>query len=233
MTVNLEVHDQVLLIEIDRPEARNALDVDAMVGLSKAWAELASNDELRAGVITGVGDRSFSAGADLRSVVANPPENLLELVADALLARRTERRKPIIAAVNGACIGGGCMLLLGTDLRIASEAAIFSLTGVKLGAYAPFVIPKLTAQVNYGTAARMLLQAERIDAAEALASGLVSEVCPPERVRARALEIGAQIAAYDTDTVASITTVLETARAGEFAAAAELDERIAGSIHAR
>jgi enoyl-CoA hydratase/carnithine racemase len=192
---------------------------------------LDANDELHAGVITGAGDKSFSAGADLPSVVANPPENLLEMASDALLVRRTQRRKPIIAAVNGACLGGGCMLLLGTDLRVASQAATFSLTGVKIGAYAPYVIPRLTAQTNYGTAARMLLQAQRIDATEALAAGLVSEVCPPEQVRARALEIGAQIAGYDADTAAAITTVLELVRAGEFDAAAELDDRLARGFH--
>jgi enoyl-CoA hydratase/carnithine racemase len=206
--------DRVALIRLNRPEVRNALDPESIAELAKAWRALDADDALRVGVITGAGT-AFCAGADLKKTVSramSPEEQAL--VDEALLLGQLPD-KPIVAAVNGACVGAGCVLALRTDLRVAAAAATFSLVGIRLNVYAAGagsrLSSQLTSQVSYGLAARMLLRGDRVGADEALAAGLVSEVAPD--ALESALVAAAEIASYEQEAVRSTLAVLRSARA--------------------
>lgn len=223
MSVKVTADSGILWVEINRPEAMNALDLPAFEALARAWGRLEEDAALSVAVVTGAGDRAFCAGADLKSAVPAIREHGdLELTNRALLVDNPPT-KPVVAAVNGHCVGAGCILLLGTDLRLASPTATFGLTAVPLGVYAPHAAPLLSAQVPYGVAARMLLLGERLAAAEAYAAGLVSEVQPQEALHRRARSIATQLAGFDQTTLRAFKGVLSAGRSGNSTRAWEID----------
>jgi E-phenylitaconyl-CoA hydratase len=214
MSVNVrEAGKGILWVEIDRPEVRNALDMETFAALAAAWRRLDEDDHLRVGVVSGSGPTAFCAGADLRIVdqLADAP-NLQEIYA-AMLATDVPD-KPIVAAVNGHCVGGGLTLLLGTDLRFAAPNATFSLPVSKLASHPKWLIPALTSQVASGVAAKMLLLGHRITAAEALTAGLISEVVALDTLRDHALSAAVQLATLDSYALRSLVSSLRIARGG-------------------
>jgi E-phenylitaconyl-CoA hydratase len=137
MSIDLEVAEHIATITINRPERMNAMDAEHYAALSAAWTRVRDDPEIRVAIITGAGEKSFSAGADLKSFVGAPP-TLAELQLtqkNQLLNRGLEVWKPVVAAVKGYCLGGGTTLLLATDIRIAAEHAAFSLAEVKRGVF--------------------------------------------------------------------------------------------------
>jgi len=198
MAIDLQVEDGVAVITMNRPERLNALDADAYRALSETWTRVRDDSDIRVAIITGQGDRSFSTGADLKSFVARP-DGLSEFwltQRDQLLNRGLEVWKPIIAAVNGYCLGGGMTLLLATDIRVASTTATFSLAEVARG-----VIPgnggtqRVLEQMPYAIAMEILLTAERFDAETAERWGLVNRVVAPEDLMDVAFDYARRIAA--------------------------------------
>jgi E-phenylitaconyl-CoA hydratase len=198
MAIQVEVDDGLALITIDRPERLNAMDAEHYRLLSEAWVRVRDDAEIRAAVVTGAGDRSFSVGADLKSFI-NAPDELSQFwltQRDQLLNRGLEVWKPVVAAVNGFCLGGGMTLLLGTDVRIAAEHATFGLSEVKRG-----VIPgnggsqRILAQLPRAIGMEMLLTGDPIDAPTAARHGLVNRVVPTGEVVAEALAVARRIAA--------------------------------------
>src|SRR5260370_17327771 len=137
MSIDLSVTEGVALITINRPERLNALDTEDYAGLSQAWQTVRDDSAIRVAVITGAGEKSFSTGADLKSFIPKPPElaELLLTQKSQLLNRGLEVWKPVIAAVNGYCLGGGMTLLLAADIRVAAEHATFSVAEVKRGVF--------------------------------------------------------------------------------------------------
>jgi enoyl-CoA hydratase/carnithine racemase len=179
MAIDFVLDDGVALITINRPERRNALDAEHYDALSQAWQRVRDDSAVQVAIITGAGDKSFCAGADLKSFVGRDTE-LSELwltQKGQLLNRGLEVWKPIIAAVNGACVGGGMTLLLATDIRVAAEGAIFSLAEVKRGIIAANGgTQRIMQQLPYAIAMEMLLTGDKIDAATALRWGLINKV---------------------------------------------------------
>lgn len=169
------------------------------VELADTWQEVRDDDNIRVAVITGAGDKDFCAGGDLGAVIplwtgAREPQNEIEkrlvsdpLIADKIMLKSEPLFKPIIAAVNGRALGGGTELLQATDIRIAADHAQFALPEPKVG-----VVPgagsmvRLTRQLPWAHAMKILLGGEPISAQEALAMGLVSEVVPLAQLQARA-----------------------------------------------
>lgn len=185
MSIDVSVDRGVATIVINRPERLNAMDAEHYAGLSAAWARVRDDDDIRVAIITGAGERSFTTGADIKSFITKPPE-LSEMwltQKDQLLNRGLEVWKPIIAAVNGLCLGGGMTLLLATDIRIAAEHATFNLAEVKRG-----VIPgnggtqRILSQVPYAIGMEMLLTGSAIDAVQAERWGLVNKVVPKDKL---------------------------------------------------
>lgn len=196
MAIDFEVDDGVALITLNRPERRNALDAEHYELLSKAWCTVRDDSDIRVAVITGAGDRAFCAGADLKSFVGRDTElaQLWLTQQNQLLNRGLEIWKPVIAAVNGACVGGGMTLLLGTDIRVASEQATFSLAEVKRGIVAANGgTQRILQQLPYAIAMELLLTGDSIDARQAERWGLVNKVTPLDAVVDTALDYARRI----------------------------------------
>ena len=156
------------------------------------------DDAINVAIVTGAGERSFTTGADLKSVIGKPPElaELWQTQAGALLNRGLEVWKPVIAAINGYCLGGGMTLMLATDVRIAAEHATFGLSEVKRGIIAANGgTQRILAQVPYAVAMEMLLVGATFDAQAALRWGLVNAVVPAAELMATALDYARRIAA--------------------------------------
>ncbi|MQA73767.1 MAG: enoyl-CoA hydratase/isomerase family protein [Solirubrobacterales bacterium] len=198
MAVDYELSDGVAVITINRPERLNAVDAEAYGQLSEAWRRVRDDAAVRAAIVTGAGDRSFSTGADLKSFITAPAE-LSELwltQRDQLLNRGLEVWKPVIAAVNGYCLGGGLTLMLATDIRIAAEHASFGLAEVKRGVLAGNGgTQRIAAQLPHAVAMEWLLTGDRFDAATAERWGLVNRVVALDDLLPTAHEFAARIAA--------------------------------------
>lgn len=200
--------DGVVLLRINRPEARNALNMAVRRQLAEQFRAAAEDPEIRAVVLTG-DEKTFVAGADIREFA--------ELSAVDQMLRNTHRLwqaiadcpKPVIAAVRGHALGGGCELAMHADIIVAGEGAWFGQPEVHVG-----LMPgaggtqRLTRAVGKFQAMKMVLLGERIGAAEALRMGLVSEVVPDDAVLPRAVEMAKRIAALPPLAVMQIKEVL-------------------------
>ncbi|OWU84618.1 enoyl-CoA hydratase [Oceanicola sp. 22II-s10i] len=199
MSIDYELTPEgVAKITINRPESMNALDPDHYKALSQAWIEVRDNKDVRVAVVTGAGDKSFCAGADLKSGVvvgAEWADNWLTQ-RDQILNRGLEVWKPVIAAVNGYCLGGGVTLLYATDIRVASETATFGLSEVKRGIIAANGGTQRTLkQLPYCLGMELLLTGDRIDAKTALDWGLINKVVAPDQLMDAAMDYADRIAA--------------------------------------
>lgn len=198
MAIDVTVDDGICTIVINRPERMNAMDAEHYRLLSQAWCRVRDDHAIRVAIVTGAGEKSFSTGADIKSFLTGPPgfDEMWLTQRDQLLNRGLEVWKPVIAAVNGYCLGGGMTLMLATDIRVASENATFSLAEVKRG-----VIPgnggtqRALRQLPHAIAMEILLTGDAIDAATAARWGLVNRVVPRERLIDTALDYARRIAA--------------------------------------
>lgn len=199
MAIDFEVSSEgIALITINRPERMNAMDAEHYRLLSQAWCRVRDDAAIRVAVVTGAGDRAFTAGADIKSFLTAPPDlsDMWLTQRDQLLNRGLEVWKPVVAAVNGYALGGGVTLMLATDIRIASPNATFSLAEVKRG-----VIPgnggtqRILQQLPYAIAMEMLLTGEAIDAETAARWGLINKVVAQEKLLETAFAYARKIAA--------------------------------------
>jgi E-phenylitaconyl-CoA hydratase len=199
MSIDLAVSDDgIATITINRPERLNAMDAEHYVALSQAWIRVRDDKAIRVAIVTGAGERSFTTGADLKSFIPKPADlaDTWLTQRDQLLNRGLEVWKPVIAAVNGYCLGGGMTLLLATDIRLAAEHATFSLAEVKRG-----VVPgnggtqRVLRQLPYPIAMEMLLTGDQIDAATAARWGLINRVLPASELMSAAIAVAKKIAA--------------------------------------
>ncbi len=196
MSVRFETSGAIARITIDRPEKLNAMDAATYAALDAAFARLDDDPELRVGIVTGAGDRAFSAGADLKAMHAPdaPRKGFGPWRPDGFSFGRTPR-KPLIAAIHGYALAGGLELALTCDVRIASTAARFGAPEVKWALLDGLGALRLPGIVGMSDAMLLLLTADFIDAAEALRIGLVSRVVEPEQLLAEAEAIAERIAA--------------------------------------
>ncbi|HEY5213898.1 MAG TPA: enoyl-CoA hydratase-related protein [Acidobacteriaceae bacterium] len=218
-TLHFEQMGQVATITLDRPEVLHALNAQMFDELERVFTTLAADPSVRVLVITGSGDRAFAAGADIRALVDTDALSGLAVSQRgqhvfSLIASHLERSgKPVLAAVNGVALGGGCELALACTLRIASDKARLGLPELKLG-----LIPgyggsqRLPRLIGPGPALRMMLTAQIVDATEALRLGLVDEVVPAADLLPRAQALAESIAAMAPLAVAGL---LEAVHRGE------------------
>jgi dehydration protein DpgD len=195
----VERDGHLLVVTLDRPQVRNALHRAASDELDRVWTRYETDHELRVAILTGAGDRAFSAGYDMREPPTpsgerdggvSPPRQQGEQQGTAYIAHRHPRglgaltlrhdmSKPIIAAVNGAALGGGFELALACDIIVAAEHAEFGLPEPRVGRMAlEGGMHRLARAISFKTAMGMLLTGRRISAAEAYRTGLVNEVVP-------------------------------------------------------
>ena len=199
MAIDYALSDEgIALITINRPERLNAMDAEHYKALSQAWCTVRDDPRVRVAIVTGAGERSFTTGADIKSFLTAPP-GLSEMwltQRDQLLNRGLEVWKPVIAAVNGYCLGGGMTLMLATDIRIAAAHATFSVAEVKRGVIAGNGgTQRILQQLPYAVAMEMLLTGDGIDAVAAERWGLVNKVVPKEALLATAYAYARRIAA--------------------------------------
>ncbi|MQA86014.1 MAG: enoyl-CoA hydratase/isomerase family protein [Streptosporangiales bacterium] len=198
MSVDLSVEDAIATITINRPERHNAMDAATYEALSEAWQRVRDDGDIKVALVTGAGDRAFSAGADLKSFISSPGDlsRFWETQRGQLLNRGLEVWKPVVAAVNGYCLGGGMTLLLATDLRVAARGATFGLSEVKRGLLpANGGTQRVLEQLPHPVAMEMLLLGEPIDAETALRWGLVNRVVDAPDVLPTAREYARRLAA--------------------------------------
>ena len=197
-TISIERDGPLATVTLNRPDVLNALNLRMLDELSEAFRQLDGDESVRAVILTGAGPKAFAAGADIGELNALPSARAGEAQArkGQALTRAIERlRVPVIAAVNGFALGGGCELAMACDIRVASENARFGQPEVNLGILPGYGgtqrAPRL---VGEGMAMSLCLTGEMIDAAEALRRGLVQKVTPPDGLMAEARRIAALIA---------------------------------------
>lgn len=207
--VHIEVDGEILVITLDRPTA-NAVDAATSRIMYDAFTRLRQDPALRVGVLTGAGDRFFSAGWDLKAAAAGEPTD-----ADwgpggfAGLTEFFDIGKPVIAAVNGMAIGGGFELALAADLMVVAEHAEFALPEANLGLVADSGgMLRLPARIPRVIALELMLTGRRMGASEAVSWGLVNEVVPAEQLLDAAKRLAAQICASAPLSVAATLEVL-------------------------
>jgi enoyl-CoA hydratase len=195
-TLLVERQDRVAFITINRPEKRNALTVKTREEGAAALDELAEDDTVRVVIITGAGDKAFIAGADIGEFAGRTSvEQRSVMLGRSLFTAVDSFPKPVIAMINGYCLGGGNELAMACDLRIASETASFGQPEINLG-----IIPggggtqRLTRLVGEGKAMELILTGDIIDARTAALLGLVNLVVPLEELRPKTIEIANRIA---------------------------------------
>lgn len=198
----------VAIVRIDRAEAKNALNREIRERLAEIFHSLTRNDGVRVIVLTG-GERCFVAGADIREFAQASPIEMYRRHTEVLWSAIAGCPKPIIAAVNGFALGGGCELAMHCDIIVAGQSARFGQPEVKLG-----LMPgaggtqRLIRAVGKFQAMRIALTGCLVSAPEALTMGMVSEVVEDERTLPRALELAAEIAALSPLAVAQIKEVI-------------------------
>jgi enoyl-CoA hydratase len=201
--------DHVVTITIDRPEARNSLDMAHFFQLRTSWERFGEDDEAWVAVITGVGP-DFCVGADLKTYIpevtrlqsrlakGEMPEVDGYRLDDGVKAvlRGAKLYKPIVAAINGTCVAGGMEMLGGCDLRVAADTATFGVMEPKRGLFAGGgTTVRLPRQVPFPAAMELLLCADRVPAARAYEMGLLNEVCNPSVLMERAFDYAHRITA--------------------------------------
>jgi len=192
----------IAIVTIDNQPHLNAMTRQMLGELGRLWDEL-EKDQCRCIIVTGAGDRAFTVGADVGGDLSAGPE-IARMVNHALL-KNDPYSKPIIAAVNGDCVGGGVELMLSTDIRAAVPTARFGLTEVKWSIY-PFggSTIKLIQQIGYVHAMDLLLTARLIDAEQAARLGLVNRLVPPSELMGWAIETAEMIAANSPSAVQAV-----------------------------
>src|SRR6187402_3383790 len=188
--------DGVALVTLDRPEVLNALDYQTLGELVSALESLDGDESVRCVVITGAGDRAFAAGADIKEMASATPVTLTVANNFARWERLKRVRVPLIAAVRGFALGGGCELAMACDMVVAADDAVFGQPEIKLG-----IMPgaggtqRLTRALGKAKAMEMILTGRNLSAAEAEARGLVSRVVAREETLNAAMALAAEVAA--------------------------------------
>lgn len=198
MPIDYVSHDHVAVVTLNRPEALNAFDIDHLQQLIGILTSIAADASTRAMVITGAGERAFSAGADIKQMAQMTPAEGLQFGEFGHAVTKGIERLPIpvVAAVNGLALGGGCEIAISCDIRVAAENAQFAQPEVMLG------IPpgwggsqRLPRLIGPGIASEMIFTGRRVDAVEAVRIGLVNRVVPSVELMSTALDIASRIAA--------------------------------------
>jgi enoyl-CoA hydratase len=211
----VEKRGHVLIVTMNRPEARNALSGPMLAGMTAAWNRVDEDGEIRACILTGAGG-AFCAGADLKAMTTSHPGDSarstdLSVIESLLKGRRLT--KPLIAAVEGPAIAGGTEILQATDIRVAGESARFGVSEARWGLF-PLggSAVRLVRQIPYTVAADLLLTGRHITAAEAKQIGLIGHVVPDGQALGEAVRIAEAIAANGP---LAVQAILRTIRESE------------------
>ena len=196
--VRTERRGNIFIVTIDRPKVLNALNAKTVEEIGHAFAEVRDDDAIRCVIVTGAGEKAFVAGADINELAKMTPiiGKFVSEQGQNVFLMIERFPKPVIAAINGFALGGGCELALACHMRIASDKAQLGLPEVSLG-----IIPgyggtqRMVRLLGKGKAFELICSGERIGAADAEKIGLVNKVVPGDQLMAAAEELGKKIAA--------------------------------------
>src|SRR5918993_4528428 len=192
--IRVDVTESIATLTFDRPAVKNALNLDTVNECHRALDDLAQRDDCGVLIITGSGETSFVSGADINDIRARTLNDGLAAINSSLFAKFEKFPRPVIAAINGFALGGGCELALACDIRICADTAKFGQPEVGLG-----IIPgagatqRLPRTVGLSWAKYLVLTGEIIDAKQALEIGLVTAVVPASQLQTRARELAKKV----------------------------------------
>lgn len=196
MPIDYEKKGNIALVTFNRPEAMNCINLDDLNELGRIWLDFIEDDEMRVAVLTGAGEKSFCAGADLKELIPKITSGELPIPHTVPgFLKNVDCFKPIVAAVNGACLAGGTEILQATDIRVAVEEATFGLAEVKWSLF-PMAgsTVRLARQIPYCWAMEILLTGDPITAEQALNIGLINRVVPRDQLMDTAMAFAERIA---------------------------------------
>jgi enoyl-CoA hydratase len=220
MSIDLVRSAGIAILLVNAPERHNVLSAKALTDMHRAVEEVGRDNAIRAVILTGAGGRSFIAGADISEMARKSRDEALEFgrLGHAVANRIERLPQPVIAAVNGFALGGGCELALACDMRHCSENAVFAQPEVQLG------IPpgwggsqRLVRAVGPGYGAEMIYSGKRIDAQEALRIGLVNAVHPADELMRSVTELARSIAEASPQAVRAAKRLIALGRGGSAA----------------
>ena len=245
MPIHYESDDEhVVLITIDRPEARNALDMYHFRDLAGAWKRVRDDDDAWVAIVTGVGD-AFMAGADLKTYIPQITELHTKIAGGEVteidgcklsdgtraVLQNSKIYKPIIAAVGGPCVAGGMEMLGGVDLRIATPNATFGVMEPKRGLFAGGgTTVRLPRQLAFPAAMEFLLTAEAFPASRALEVGLINEIVPADELLDRARDWARRITANAPLAVQATKESVMRGLALDLEAAYAVEQELSGMV---
>lgn len=198
-----ETRGRIALVQFNRPEKLNALTLAMYDALGAAFERAQQDDAVRVIVLTGAGDRAFCVGADLTESIPALASGRFDISEWDRAHMKTGRiTKPVIAAINGLCLGGGFEIMLATDLRIAASAAQFALPEPSIGVVpAGGTLVRLARQIPYARAMELLLTADHFSAPQLQEMGVLNQVVPADQVLPTALALAERIAALSPQAV--------------------------------
>ena len=229
--VLFEKVDNLGLITINRPEKYNAISLATLSELEELLEMAASNEDVKAIGITGAGNKAFASGSDLGEVKDRDLRKALEPIIQGLADKMEKTPKPIIAAINGICMGGGLEIALGCDLRIASENAVFATPEGKIG-----IIPgggataRLPRIVGRGWGMEMLLMGDTINAEKALKIGLVTRVVLQEDLISEVIKMSDQLSQFAPFVPRTIKAIVNFGMEGSLAGALMFEKYAQGAL---
>jgi len=207
--IQTEKHGHILKVTMNRPDVYNAVHADMHHEMAQCWDDFAADDDLWVAVLTGAGDKAFSAGNDLKATATGGNKRGMPESGFAGLSSRFDLEKPIIAAVNGFAMGGGFETALSCDILIASENAKFALPEVKVGFFAAASgVQRLSRYIGRLAAQELLFTGRTISAQEALDLGCVNEVVPHGDLMDRAMAKAEELCSVSPSAVKATKRVL-------------------------
>ena len=229
----VEQRGHVLIVTMNRPEAKNALSGPMLAGMTEAWNRVDDDPEIRVAILTGAGG-AFCAGADLKAMTQSHPgesARSMDLSRIESLLKGRRLTKPLIAAVEGPAIAGGTEILQATDIRVAGQSAKFGVSEPRWGLF-PLggSAVRLVRQIPYTVAADLLLTGRHIRAEEAKEIGLIGHVVPDGQALDKALELAEQIAANGPLAVQAILRTIRESEALHENEAFKLDAQLGMAV---
>lgn len=226
--LKLNIENNIALLTLSRPQSLNALNSEVLGGLNEALKHLSHNKDLRGLIITGEG-KAFAAGADLKELVAMSPSQAFTFSRKGQQAfKRIEQLDiPVVAAINGFALGGGCELALACDIRIASSTAKFGMPETALGLMPGFGgTQRLCRLIGYSNAIYLMSTAETITAEEALRLGLLQIVTEPHQLMETAMDVAQKIASKGKYAVKAVKELALKSTTSSFADGCELESEV-------
>jgi enoyl-CoA hydratase/carnithine racemase len=214
--IKTEKKGHILIVTMNRPEVYNAVHAEMHQEMSDCWDAFAADQDLWVAVLTGAGDKAFTAGNDLKATASGGSKKTLAPTGFAGLSSRFDLEKPIIAAVNGFAMGGGFETALSCDIILAADTAKFALPEVKVGFFASASgVQRLSRYIGRLAAQELMLTGRTIDAVEALKLGCCNEVLPADQLMTRAMELAEQLCSVSPSSVKATKRILNSMNVAE------------------